>query len=782
MSLKNNIEKIFLDNTNYTNPVQAVNQASSLNALSNDLYTDSRRFIYELLQNADDSSQDGASVEVWIKTLDDSLVIAHSGRPFTIRDLQGICNVNNGTKKLDLSKTGYKGIGFKSVFGQSDHVTIFTKSEYFRFDSSYQFKWKWEISKTEWEQENDRKFQFPWQIIPIYTKAQEVLEPINQFLQDIDANVATIIKLKNIKETTQAIHNLSQNSNMFLFLKYISRINFYVTEPISIEINRKGKNRITLKKGNCSESKWLVNTVNLTIPIEIKSSLQDERNIPEKLLNTDSIELSLSAKIGSDGITKLSKEERLLYSYLPTDEIKYFLPVIVNTSFLTTANRESLHADSKWNQWLFKTIAIEIFKWISKLVNTEFEFQAYRLIPEKTIANELGLKFNEGIEDALKDIPFIVSRGGQVVKVDDAIIDFTFLSEKKFIGEEPIKKFIDNYETTGTISSKKFAKNISFGSVFKKLGAACFEWKNLQSFLFSISFSKTHTTSNNIKLIKHFKSLSESNEVKDISIEKLENLPFIWDHKNNIKLPKQVCFPTADDQNWNNPENDFSFLHQDLQCWLLSEPEMRVWLETLGMTEKTDITYITQTIIPHIDSYITHENAIQTIKDLFILYRKGDLSESLIRKLSRIKLLTQKDTLCPAKDCFLSNFYSPRIEIEDILELDIFVNESYCLNIHDKDEWKRFFKMMGVNEGISVLKYQKRLSNMELINVGFKSEYFDDSDKKFKPLYSTFSTEALKNIATLSYIKYTENNPKLSFKFWKDLIINFLQKVLIIQQ
>jgi len=314
MSLKTEIKKIFLDNTNYTNPGQAVNQASSLNTLSSDLYTDSKRFIYELLQNADDSSQNGEAVKVWIKMFDDNLVVAHSGSPFTSRDLQGICNVNNGTKKSDFTKTGYKGIGFKSVFGQSDKVTIFTKGEYFRFDSSHLFDWVWEESKITWEKNNDREFQFPWQIIPIYTEAKEVLEPINQFLKDIDANVATIIQMKNVNETSQSAQTLSQNLNMFLFLKNISEINFDITEFVSVEINRIENNRITLKKGDSSKTDWLMNTIRLTVPNDVKMTLQDERNIPEKLLNTDFIDLTLAAKVGSDGITKLSDQEKLLYS------------------------------------------------------------------------------------------------------------------------------------------------------------------------------------------------------------------------------------------------------------------------------------------------------------------------------------------------------------------------------------------------------------------------------------------------------------------------------------
>ncbi len=586
MSLKADIERLFLDNTSYTNPSQAVNQASSLNALSADLYTDSKRFIYELLQNADDSSQNSDAVKVWIKIFDNNLVIAHSGSSFTVRDLQGICNVNNGTKKSDLTKTGYKGIGFKSVFGQSDKVTIYTKDEYFRFDASYSFEWKWEESKTIWENNNDRKFQFPWQIIPIYTEVKEVLEPINQFLRKNNANVATIIQMKNVNETSQAAQNLSQNLNMFLFLKNICEIIFDITELVTVKIDRTIKDRITLQKGNSPKVDWLINTIRITVPNDVKAVLQDERNIPEKLLNTDFIELSLAAKVGSDGITKLSNQEKLLYSYLPTDEVKYSLPVLVNTSFLTAANRESLHTDSKWNQWLFKTIAIEIFKWISKLVNTEFHFQAYQLIPKETINDELGKNFNEGIKDALKNIPFVISREGQLVKIEDTIVDFTYLSEKNFIGEEPIKKYIDKDKAKEIGYSKQFAQNSNFLYEFKRLGASCFEWSHIQSFLSSLFFTNAHTIAYNIELIKHFKKLCESDKVKDISKEVLIKLPFIWDHKNRINCPYQVCFPTANDQNWDNPNSELSFLHKELQNWLLKDLDSRHWLENLGGKRK----------------------------------------------------------------------------------------------------------------------------------------------------------------------------------------------------
>lgn len=773
MSLRKDVEKIFLDNTNYKNPSQAVNQASSLNALSSDLYTDSKRFIYELLQNADDSSQNSEQVKVWIKIFNDTLVVAHSGRAFTTRDLQGLCNINNGTKKSDMTKTGYKGIGFKSVFGQSDKVTIFTENEYFRFDARYSFDWIWEDTQKMWEQRYDREFQFPWQIIPIYTKIDDIHEPINQFLQNIEANVATIIKLKNVKETSQAVQNLSVNLNMFIFLKNIAEINFDIVNQVFVEINRKDSDRIALKKGKNVESEWLVKSINLTVPSDVKAKLQDERNIPEKLLITESIELFLAAKVENNCIKKLSKDEKLLYSYLPTDEAKYALPVLVNTSFLTTANRESLHSDSKWNQWLFKAISIEIFNWISEIVQTEFQSQAYDLIPEKTINDELGMCFNQGMSEALNNIDFVVDRSGQLVKVKNSIVDFTFLSEKKFIGEEPIKKFVVNSETECSEDIKSFAKHSGYFFTFKKLGALFFEWKEIDRFLKSKYFIKTHSIINNIELIKLFKQLSESGKVKEISEKTLPQLPFIWDHKNHINYPSRVCIPTPDDQNWDNLNSELSFLHRDLQTWLSQEFASRKWLERIGVIEKTDITYIEQTIIPQIDQYITHDNAIKTVRELYNLYKKESLNNDLLKKLAKIKLLTQNGTLCPAEECFLSDFYSPRIKIEDSLEIDIYVNTKYCTSNIEKGEWKYFFLQLGVSEGISSISYQNKADISTLTGSGIKSEYFETGDKRFSPYVSTFKADEFSKINSIKYIHNIINNLKFAKVFWSDYIENY---------
>jgi hypothetical protein len=773
MSIKNTIEELYDNNTNYTTPDQATNQASSLDALSTDLYTDSKRFIYELLQNADDSPERGSTVKVWMKKFGDVLVVAHSGRGFDERDVRGLCNVNNGTKKDDASKTGYKGIGFKSVFGQSKEVTVYTNNEYFRFESSFPFAWRWNEGKEDWERNNNREFVHPWQIIPIYTEHNDILSSVHQYLQTVNAKVATILKLDAATDTFLSIQELSENVDMFLFLKNISEINFEINRPYRVEINRSKTGNFELKTNGKVEARWMVKSINLDVPPELTTALEDERNIPDKLLNAKSMELTLAAKIDEDGVAELKTTENLLYSYLPTDETKYQLPVLVNTSFLTNANREHLHTDSKWNQWLFKNIAIEIFKWISILVVGQLKSQAYRLIPKKILNDELGKHFNIGVNEAIDTVEFVITKNDQLVKVEDSIVDFTYLSEKTFVGEEEIKKVLSDFDTTGVSCAKSFVKNSAFGYAIKSLGADSFEWKDLPRLLNSTHFSSSHSINKNIALIEHLRSLVLKDSISGISDEILRKLPFIFDHKNQLNIPTEIYFPTADDNNWDDPNGELAFLHIDIQKWISLTPDMRAWIEQLGVIEKTDISFITKTLIPNSESYIDKNNAIQAIRDLFNIYKKEELHSDLLAQLSDLKLLTKKGSLVTAKNCILSNDYSPRIEIETELGADVFVSAAYMDNTTDKGEWKRFFKLLKVSDGITLVHSPKSAYKTSLVADGFKEEYFNDDDKKFTPRSTTFTSNEYKDLSVLRFIHQTIGNYPLSKPYWEDVINNY---------
>lgn len=631
-------------------------------------------------------------VKVEIKLLDNNLIIAHTGKHFDELDIKGICNINNGTKKSSIQKTGYKGIGFKSVFGQSDKVTIFSNSEYFKFDANYNFGWKseWAVAQEEWEKINNRNFTYPWQIIPIFISNEEIDDDIKRYLNS-NWNVATIIELYQKDEVKKAIEELINDVNMFLFLKNISSIKFTTDNTSLITIDRTKENELTLNQDKKIVAQWITRTINLEVTSTLKQSLQDERNIPEKLLTTDSIEFTMAIKRGEQGLVKLSNTENLLYAYLPTDEKRYALPILVNTTFLTSANRESLHADSKWNQWLFKSISVELFKWIAVLIKGEYSYQAYQLIPSKlSMHDDLSKEYNKGIDEAIETIPFIFSKENELLKVKEAIIDTTLLSEKTFIGSNIIKKFIMNkIGSENKIVDNPFVINTGFDSLLEKIGVVTFKWSDIPAFFNFDDFISEHTVRRNIKLLQYFKNESEIQN-SPIDAQKLKSWAFILDHKKRLNYPNNIYFPTPDDTTWNNPESSLSFLHERIQKWLLKNQNVRVWLEKLGVVEKTDITFLEKTIIPNAKNYVTNENALETIQVIYNLYKKEKIEEMLIQ-LSELKLLTTNKNLISASQCYFSDTYNPKLKIEEYIKDDIFLSEKYLLLDDDKDRLRIFF-------------------------------------------------------------------------------------------
>jgi len=635
MILKQYIERIFQINTGYAAPEHAINQAESLRSLSIDLYTDPKRFVYELLQNADDSAIHNNLVKVGIRLFDDFLVVAHTGKPFDKRDLRGICGVSDGTKKNSIEKTGYKGIGFKAVFGQSQKVIIYTDGEYFRFDSEYSFLWNhnWGSNQTEWEKENERKFLYPWQIIPIYTCDKEIDDRIQQFLEDGEWTVATIVMLSKGKDgVKEAVKKLSSNINMFLFLKNIEKLDFDLGTPNVLTLHRKQNGKaIEVKQNGQLKASWLLKTTTLEVPDDIKQKLSEERNIPEKLLNSDKTELTFAAKIGEDGIQRLEANEQLLYSYLPTEETKYAIPVLVNSSFVIGANRETLHEDSKWNQWLFKNIPLELLKWIAELVKSKFGYQAYELIPSKSsFSNTLGLAYNSGLSNALETIPFILSNKNDLIRTNQGIIDFTSISKRPFISENVVRSFVIRKYDKEIIHTNPFLPYTGFGNKLKSIGVACFEWGDVSNLMESDIFLNSHSSSRNIQLISYLKQLSEADKPKKITDAVIKKWAFILDHKNALHQPTNIYFPTPDDKNWNDLNSEISFLHKDVQQYLLTKPELRAWLEQLGVIEKTDLSYLRKTIIENAATYSNLENSVPTILNIFSLYSKGDIGKKIL--------------------------------------------------------------------------------------------------------------------------------------------------------
>ena len=97
--------------------------------LLTELYPDNAHFIYELLQNAEDTHADIARF-----TLSDGDVrFEHDGkRLFDFKDVESITSIGASTKRNDPTNIGKFGVGFKAVFAYTNTPEIHSGNFHFR--------------------------------------------------------------------------------------------------------------------------------------------------------------------------------------------------------------------------------------------------------------------------------------------------------------------------------------------------------------------------------------------------------------------------------------------------------------------------------------------------------------------------------------------------------------------------------------------------------------------------------------------------------------------------
>lgn len=94
-----------------------------------DFYPDQAHFVFELLQNAEDT---GATEAAFTLT-ENGCWFEHNGtRPFTEPDVRAITGIHNSTKKKSPDQIGKFGVGFKSVFVYTLSPTIYSTDFSFR--------------------------------------------------------------------------------------------------------------------------------------------------------------------------------------------------------------------------------------------------------------------------------------------------------------------------------------------------------------------------------------------------------------------------------------------------------------------------------------------------------------------------------------------------------------------------------------------------------------------------------------------------------------------------
>ncbi|MBD2519192.1 DUF3883 domain-containing protein [Nostoc sp. FACHB-973] len=772
-------EKRFIDNlthnnSDYNNPELAITTANLCNTISRDINTDSQRFIYELLQNADDASNQNNRLDVQIDFVGDYLIISHKGEPFSEIDIESISSAGDGTKTGDNKKTGFKGIGFKSVFSHSNFVIIKSKNFCFRYDRNYwQNHWneKWG-NQSAWQNERrakhkDEQPKMPWQIIPIWTELPPELKKLPAFRE---FNVSTVSKYDQVEKLKKDLADLLSNTQIVLFLRS-EKVLITVNSSDKLIIEKiKTKESTFLKRNGNTQSEWLIKTENVDIPLEVQNKIKYDEKSPKKLKEALRTEISFAIQLEENKLKAIDKVNSLIFTYLPTS-INYSFPFLVNASFLTDAGRQHLHQDVFWNKWIFEQIPLKFFAWIAELTSksSKYNKQFLTILPHKLDGSSaLEQSFNKGYRQALETIAFIPNLSGDLLKVSQAIFDNTSISD--FIDKFLLVSYV-NKKLSRSFTIHSFVSQLEPISTLKKIGVKIFDIDDLEGFIASDIFVNKHKLEENFKLILFLYEQAErsKNDEGNTWNEKLRHTHFIFDETQKLKSPKHIYFPSVEFSD--NFNSDINIIHNSVVEQINQNQFIKNWLEFLGVRDPSDLSFIEKTIIAQFDTYITKDNALQIGRYLFNAHRKGILQEQHYEDLERFKIITQEKSLISAESAYLSDFYEPELRIETVYKNDFYVSDTYFESKDFKSEWKTFFLKIGVHENIELQSIEvNRRHDLDKIEL----EYFEEVGAEAKkghshPQYVNSLNEVY--IDKIAYSELARESINFARLFWKKVFL-----------
>lgn len=747
------IEQLYKESSSYQYPSQAENLANSLDTISDDIYSESERFVYELIQNADDACSDQKSgVEIHIEFTPNFIVISHTGREFSEADIKAISSVGNSQKTKNSNQTGYKGIGFKSVFGKSDLVYINSNKFSFRFDKNY------------WEKEREHKM--PWQIIPIWCDNFE--QELSNSRSFDSFPVSTAIRYENPTQLKEELSCLFSDTQIMLFLRNVKKITVDDSSGFVVDKIRDTKsNTVTIKKNGHTQSEWIVKDfTNLSIPEEIQIEINKDDKTPKKLKESKFTNISFAAKI-VDGKLKRIENESIIFTYLPT-KINWKFPFLVNADFLTNAAREAFHEDRFWNEWLFKMVAVKIFEWVAELAKTqEYKYQITSLIPNKlnSYSSNLKYSFNMGFDSALKKIAFIPNQKGDLLKANEALIDRTGIN--KIIGSDKLTQYC-NKRYLVSLSDKSFV-NSEINNIEKIInldGVFTFDSNKLNNFLQPESLTSFINLTNNYAFIKFLYSNSEL-----LSID-IQNLTFILDQKEILVSPNNIYIPVQNFEfSLEELRKNFQFIHESVWKNIHDNPKIEKWLRNeLNIKEPTEKNIIQRTILRNLQALSnTPEKSLKLVRYLFDAHRSGILGDGEYSKLHKIKLIIKSGELKSAFLGYLSDKYQPRTPLEQYLSKDIIVSEKYTREKDSIKDWNNFFTKIGVQEKIALITSPFIYKRPIIEN--FDIQYVEYVEERHKINNRTYYIDRpyFENFKYIPWIQEIQNY-QFSKEFWRSVI------------
>ncbi|EON96180.1 putative ino80 chromatin remodeling complex protein [Phaeoacremonium minimum UCRPA7] len=358
---------------------------STVITLAKNLYTSKARFVFELLQNADDNKFEkavalGSVPFVSFRVYPRKIVLECNEDGFNHDNLVAICSVGKSSKTGAQGYIGEKGIGFKSVFMAAWKAHIQSGSFSFSFTHRNGDSGMGMISPV-WEEASDQP--------------TSQLTRITLHLHDTgDADV-----LKKTREIIQEQFEELEET-ILLFMKNLRRVNvsFYdedgdETSSAAYSIKRPRTTFAILER---------TKTINGTTQTQVKHfhvTTHQATNLAKNENRTYSDTEEATRAYSKSQITLAFPVTEASVPVIEPQNVFVFLPVrpvgfkfLIQADFVTDASRQDIVRDSLRNNGLIDGIAEAFVKAILQFCRHDtLRYQWMRYLPDKNSTNWNGL-------------------------------------------------------------------------------------------------------------------------------------------------------------------------------------------------------------------------------------------------------------------------------------------------------------------------------------------------------------------------------------------------------
>ncbi len=337
----------------------------------------SRRFIYELIQNADDAlgSTEGRDAVARFELTEDYLYVANTGREIEQRDVDSLCTMGVSGKSVEDGEhetIGHKGRGFTSVLEITDRPAIYSTGISFRFDPEKSA----DCLETAIENRDGMtKDMVPVLCLPfsVSGRPEEVKELLSSDHHPCEFQTVFALELfDDVRE--QVKRDLREiDRELLLFLQNVERLEVAIgDEEFSWDLDRdkSSVNDVEITRVSIDESgpsKPNDSSESTQYVVFRQPCLQ----IPDRITNKPDDEIT-QAEVGialryvqrSDGIHLRPFPSRpMFHVFLPT-ELQSPIPVQINGAFNTNMSREQIPLDlgdeDQYNAFLLAS-ALDLF-------------------------------------------------------------------------------------------------------------------------------------------------------------------------------------------------------------------------------------------------------------------------------------------------------------------------------------------------------------------------------------------------------------------------------------